>query len=160
MSYWKPRTCEGCPLFEKSKVGFYADDVPAEAKLVNCMDAPVLKSPSNINAGESTEARRYWDRYHQHTGLDENEVGFMYLFRCKEGNAAKGKDAKVAKEFCRQYDRLTNDMVMAAVGPKAWQYWSKNAGSRSEWRSYFVERDISGAERVSSEGDADVESGE
>lgn len=136
----KPGECEGCPFYQKGKTfGFVDDDTPSTAQVILCFDMPDGKFTGD-EASEQWEARYFRQQFLPFLGLDPWQVGYMNLLRCKHPIGAKGKPLADAKEHCRRHDSIDDNTTLIAVGSQAWKHFSKNVGgSRTDWRSYYVE---------------------
>lgn len=138
----KPSSCEGCPFYSSGKtLGFVEDDIPSTAKVVLLFDTPDHKFMGN-SAAETAEASHFRRTFLPYLGLNPWEVGYSHLIRCKHSVGSKGKKLSDGKDHCRRHDEFTNDSVVVATGSAGWKYFSQNqAGSRKDWRSFFVEVD-------------------
>jgi uracil-DNA glycosylase len=138
-----PESCQGCPLYKRHNK-FVPDKIPYQAKMVIYYDAPAATFSGDM-ADETAEAVYFQTQFLPFMqGINHEDVGYAHLFRCRNGNKSKGKVAKEARDFCRQYDDLTDETVLVAPGFLAWQYWTNRAGSRKDWGGYFVEMKYNG----------------
>lgn len=133
----KPQECAGCP-FAISRGGFIQDFVRKEAKLILMIDRP-QKNMVNGTARDAYEAKYFRREMLNATGLDEDQIEYSHLLRCKDSLGKKGESLKVATEHCRVYDQFPEGSVLVTNGPLGWKYFSGLRDSRKDWRGYYVE---------------------
>lgn len=142
----KPKTCEGCPLYESGK-GFVRPTVIANSyKLLVLGEAP---GRNEVEEGlPFVGASGHWLRRNvlENCGLREDECVFDNTIRCllgnKSGGYPTGKDRIAAEEQCRQYDVWAQfpNVPLLLVGAKAiGQYMLDDRVSR--WHGNVVFRE-------------------
>lgn len=136
----KPKSCEGCPLYEKGKGFVYPVDVLQDIEgRIKSFGFSEAVGPVILLQGEAPGSKEiatgkpfvgdagHWLRRNilRMAGIRDDEAVIDNTIRCllngKSGAYPTGKDRKAAEKHCRQYDLwgYFNDTPLMLLGAKA-----------------------------------------